>query len=261
MMRIPFGNLPSMSALFLDYVSDWTRVRGFYPQDYSLKSILAFARNRPPLDSSHRGDLCLALTEQQRDWGGDAASIKKLDAGAVAVIAGQQPGLFTGPNYTILKATTIVKLARALDEAGVPAVPVFWITGEDHDHEEIEWASVLDRDSRLERIAVDLSTGEKTPSAWLRLGEDVGEAVSKCLSILPDSEFQQEVGAVLKSAYKPGVSPVDAFARMMSKLFDGSGLILVNPLHPGLRVLAAPKFDPRCRRKTVLSLKRDTTSR
>jgi len=240
MMRIPFGNLPSMSALFLDYVSDWTRVRSFYPQDYSLESIIAFARSRPPLDLSHRENLCLALSEQQKDWGGDTASIKKLAAGAVTVIAGQQPGLFTGPSYTILKAMTIVKLARALDEAGVPAIPVFWITGEDHDHEEIEWAAVLDRDSRLERISVDLSTGEKTPSAWLTLREDVSDAVSKCLSSLPDSEFQQEVGDVLKAAYKPGVSPVDAFARMMSKLFDGSGLILVNPLHAGLRRLAAP---------------------
>ena len=175
MMRIPFGNLPSMSALFLDYVSDWTRVRNFYPQDYSLESILAFARNRTPLDASHRENLCSVLSEQQKDWGGDAASIKKLGAGAVAVIAGQQPGLFTGPNYTILKAITIVKLARTLEEAGVPAVPVFWIAGEDHDYEEIEWASVLDRDSRIERIAVDLSTGEKTPSAWLKLREDVNE--------------------------------------------------------------------------------------
>jgi bacillithiol synthase len=36
------------------------------------------------------------------------------------------------------------------------------------------------------------------------------------------------------------VSPVDAFARMLAKLFEGSGLVLVNPLDPELRKLAAP---------------------
>ena len=56
-------------------------------------------------------------------------------------------GLFTGPNYTILKSLTVIKLAKALDAMGVPAVPVFWIAAEDHDYQEIESASVLDRDS------------------------------------------------------------------------------------------------------------------
>jgi len=44
MKRIPFGNLPSMSTLFLDYVTDWNRVRTFYPRDYSLESIIACSR-------------------------------------------------------------------------------------------------------------------------------------------------------------------------------------------------------------------------
>src|SRR5436189_2525059 len=143
MMRIPFGNLPSMSALFLDYITDWNRVRNFYPRDYSLESIIAFSRERPRLDSAHRRRLCDALSEQQRAWGGATTSVEPLSEGAVAVIAGQQPGLFSGPIYTILKAVTVIKLARALEENGVRAVPVFWIASEDHDHLEIQSTTII----------------------------------------------------------------------------------------------------------------------
>src|SRR5215510_5572857 len=166
MMRIPFGSLPSMSTLFLDYVNGEERVRKFYPQPYSIDSIAAFARRRPALDPRHRDQLCSALS-------GDAESIKKLAAGAVVIITGQQPGLFTGPSYTILKALTVVKLAKALDAVGVPAVPVFWVAAEDHDYQEIEFASVLDKDSGLMHLRVDLSNPESSPVGWLQLREDV----------------------------------------------------------------------------------------
>lgn len=233
MMRIPFGSLPQMSALFLDYVGHPARVQKFYARSYSIESVAAFARERKPLDHPHRDRLCAGL-------GGDKRSIERLAAGAVAVITGQQATLFAGPNYTILKAITAIKLAKALDAAGVPAVPVFWVAAEDHDFQEIESASVLDRDSGLTHVRVDLANPESSPVGWLKLGSDVSAAISTCLSSLPTSEFQPQLRELLECSYSPGVSPVDAFSRMLEKLFEGSGLILANPLNPELRVLAQP---------------------
>lgn len=252
MMRIPFGSLPSTTTLFLDYVTGWSRVRSFYPQDYSLQSIAAFARQRPPLDAAHREKLCAALAEQQKSWGGNAATVDQLAAGACVVIGGQQPGLFTGPLYTILKAITIIKLARALAKAGVPAVPLFWIAAEDHDYEEVQWASVLDRDSVLQRISVDLSNSESTPVGWLHFREDVVQAALQLFSSLPQSEFQPQVQGILEAGYKPGVSPVDAFARMMMKLFEGSGLIMANPLDAELKRLASPVINQAVRQNAEI---------
>src|SRR6516165_822939 len=103
-MLVPFRNLPGMPDLFLDYVTDWPKVRRFYRQPYSFEAVLAFARKRMETDLPHRAALCRALTAQQRTWGGVTDSVEKLSRGAVAVVAGQQPGLFTGPLYTILKA-------------------------------------------------------------------------------------------------------------------------------------------------------------
>src|SRR5579871_968272 len=103
-MQIPFRELPGIPDLFLDYVSNWEKVRGFYRHPYSLEAILRFARRRAESALPHREALCAALSDQQRGWGGNQDSVDKLRRGAVAVVAGQQPGLFTGPLYTVLKA-------------------------------------------------------------------------------------------------------------------------------------------------------------
>jgi uncharacterized protein YllA (UPF0747 family) len=188
----------------------------------------------------HRERLCRTLAEQQRSWGGSAAAVEKLANGAVAVVAGQQPSLLTGPNYTILKAITAIKLARALNDAGLPTVPVFWIAAEDHDYEEIQSATVLNKESNLQKFRVDLSNAESSPVGWLSLRDDVKAVVAECLSVLPQSEFLPDLRAQLEASYQPDVSPVDAFARLMIRLFGDSGLILANPLHPELKVIGEP---------------------
>src|SRR5438552_18403371 len=73
----------------------------------------------------------------------------RLAAGDVlAVTTGQQPGLFTGPLYTVHKALSAIALARRLEhERGVPVVPVFWVAGDDHDFAEANHAWVLGRDN------------------------------------------------------------------------------------------------------------------
>ncbi len=70
---------------------------------------------------------------------------KLADASTVAVVTGQQAGLFGGPLYTLLKAMTAIRLAaRTSREHGTVVVPVFWIDAEDHDWNEIAACGVLD---------------------------------------------------------------------------------------------------------------------
>jgi uncharacterized protein YllA (UPF0747 family) len=242
-MRVSLRQGPPATALFIDYLENWQRVQPFYAQPYSLESIAEFARRRPALSAAHRDTLCSVLAEQQSRWGAGQAGVEKLKAGAVAVVTGQQPVLFTGPLFSILKAITAIKIAAKLEEAGIKAVPMFWVASEDHDFAEIEATHVLNRNSELCRVGVDLSGEEPAPAGWLKLRDDVRNAVTSCLESLPQSEFIPDLKAILDSSYQPGVSPSDAFATMMAKVFAGSELTFIDPLHPDLRKLAQPTID------------------
>ena len=242
-MRISFRGAPGTSPLFLDYLDAWPLLHRYYSNYYSPESVADFARKRPRLEPAHLDRLCAALHSQHKEWGAGATGIDKLSSGAVAVVTGQQPGLFTGPMFALYKAITAIMLARTLSESGVPAVPVFWIAAEDHDHEEIRSAFVLNRDSQLHELQVDLVGEAAAPVGWTQYGEDIKAAINQCMEVLPQSEFSPEVRDILETSFRPGGSPVDAFGRMMSRLFAGAGMVFVNPLHPVLKELAKPALD------------------
>jgi len=72
------------------------------------------------------------------------------EPGAVAVTTGQQPGLFTGPLYTVFKALSAAALARELETVWQrPVVPVFWLATDDHDFAESNHAAWLASDGTL----------------------------------------------------------------------------------------------------------------
>jgi len=251
-VQISPRRLPPSSALFSDYLDSWANVRSFYSQEYSLDSVAAFARQRPHPDKSHMDRLCTVLAAQQKHFGSNQQGVENLAAGAAAVITGQQPGLFTGPLYSILKALTAIKLARSLEQSGVRAAPVFWIAAEDHDHAEIETTWVLNRDSRLCRARVDLSDDVPSPVGWVHFRDDIRRVIADCMSCLPQSDFSQEVGDILEASYQTGKSPVEGFGSMMAKLFAGTPLIFVDPLHPELKKLTLPIMNEAVRHNSKI---------
>ena len=134
------AELPGTTRLYSTFLSDFSRVSNFYGHPPNANGIDEAAREIR-LEDSVRRAVVDVLRNQNRAFGGDDATTRNLDRlrdGAVAVVTGQQVGLFGGPAYSIYKALTAVHVARELTERGVNAVPVFWLATEDHDLAEVD---------------------------------------------------------------------------------------------------------------------------
>lgn len=173
-----------------------------------------------------------------------AAAAELATQDAVAVVTGQQAGLFGGPLYTLLKAITTIQLARqASGRHGVPVVPVFWVDGEDHDWNEIRSAHVLDREHAPVAVtANDLpGAGDRSVGA-LTFDETIVETIDALAAALQPTEFTSGVIEALRTHYRPGVSPAVACAGWLDTLLGHEGLVVFDASDPAAKPLVADLF-------------------
>ncbi len=251
---LPFERIPHQSRLFLDYLRDPQALRKFYPSAVRFHHELA-ERASEVLQAyqTDRTQLCDALEAMNRSWGATdetLANVSKLrEPDCLAVVSGQQAGLYGGPLYTIYKALSAVKLAGCLTQRGTPAVPVFWIATEDHDFAEVATAEFIGCDCRLASVTVPREMHkEGAPVGSVRLDEAISETTKRLLDVLPSTEFIPDVEKLLRETWEPGRGYGEAFARMMTKLTGRYGLILLDPLDAKLKELAAPLYALAARR-------------
>lgn len=195
-----------------------------------------------------RSELADVLTAQQISRAAPANARQNAsrlaDAATVAVVTGQQAGLFGGPLFTLLKALNAIQLARRAEAAlEVPVVPVFWVDAEDHDWEEIASATVLDRDLHPQTITLPAVPGAgEVPVAGLRLDERISECLSSLASALPDTDFSDWIMSPLRQAYTPGRGVAEAFARFLESLLGTHGLVVCDSSDPAMKPLVAGVF-------------------
>jgi bacillithiol biosynthesis cysteine-adding enzyme BshC len=197
--------------------------------------------------------VCDALAAMNKRWAAGEATMKNIEllreSDCIAVVSGQQAGLFTGPLYTVYKALSAVKLAGCLQQRNTKAVPVFWIAAEDHDFAEVAKAELIGRDCQLKSVAVAESLHrEGKPVGHVSLDESIDAVVNQLFELLPASEFAADMKTLVKNAWQPGRGYVDSFATMMTALLGRYGLIFLDPLDAGLKQLAAPLYSEAARR-------------
>ena len=248
--RIPIDirRFPWIKPLVADYAFDHGKVADFFAGDPRDAQAWREAIARTRAHTRSRDAIADIIHAQQQRRGAPADAIaagaRLRDPQTVAVVTGQQAGLFGGPLFTLLKALTAIELANSLrNEHGVPSVPVFWIDAEDHDWDEVKSCGVLDGSMAHRTIAIGNPLGAGVePVARICLDESVSAALTQLADALPQTEFTPALLETLRGAYDPGTGMADAFGRWMESLLGSRGLVVYNAADPAAKPLVADLF-------------------
>jgi bacillithiol biosynthesis cysteine-adding enzyme BshC len=166
-----------------------------------------------------------------------------LEPDALVVTTGQQPGLFTGPLYTIYKAISVAALARRLEaEWRRPVVPVFWLATDDHDFAEANRAAWPTADGSVRHLTLRERSSDAVMAPMYRepLGADIVPALAALKADLPADGFADETMAWLERHYRPEYSVGGAYAGALAELMAPLGVVCMDAGCCSLKQLAAP---------------------
>jgi bacillithiol biosynthesis cysteine-adding enzyme BshC len=247
-VAVDVRRFPWIRPLAGDYAFNFKHVEDMYagnPTDpQAWRSAIARTQRHP----RNRRAVADLLQNQQRERGAPPAAreaaARLADPSTVAVVTGQQAGVFGGPLFTLLKALTALTLARRTRERdNVPAVAVFWVDAEDHDWEEVRRCTVLDAEYQARTVALaDVDGAGELPIAALTLDKRVEQTIDELASLLPATEFKQEVLDGVRRAWRPGAGMARAFATWLESLLGPHGLVVYESSDAAAKPLVASVF-------------------
>lgn len=244
---VKFTNIPRTSRLFNDFLYDYQKVASFYTDCGRTLSPLAEHARKIGAQSFDRARVADALERINRRAGSPELTFQHIEMlrreGSVAIVTGQQAGLFTGPLYTIHKALTVIKLAACLRDQGIDAVPVFWVASEDHDYEEVNHTRVVDLEGQVQTVRYEpAERPHDIPVGKIQVDGGINRAIEEFLAFLPPSEFLPGIADDLRQSYAEGAGFAEAFAQLLARLFRDYGVVLLDPGDEGLKQVVAPLY-------------------
>jgi bacillithiol biosynthesis cysteine-adding enzyme BshC len=249
-VRVPVDvrRFPWIRRLAADYAYDFRAVASFFSGDPSDHTAWTDAIKRSQAYERRRADIAAVLGGQQERRNApprarDAARLLG-DARTVAIVTGQQAGLFGGPLFTLLKALTALKLADEVSrEHNVPVVAIFWIDAEDHDWEEVRSCTVFDAELAPRTVSVPTRPGaEPAPVATITLDDTVLDALAELGQILPPTAFREDLLKGLRRAYAPGAGMADAFGQWLEQVLGNRGLVVYDSADAASKPLVSSVF-------------------
>ncbi|MFN2387813.1 MAG: bacillithiol biosynthesis BshC [Thermoanaerobaculia bacterium] len=240
---LPFERYPGVPTLFLDFV------RGRSPFHPDLPTLdAAAARGRELLGRASRIPAAAFRSRhpEGRAWAEELAAGRR-----VAVAAGHQIGLFTGPLFTLWKAFDVIRIARELTARGVPSAPVFWALTDDHDLEEVARTNRPGRDGPETLILEGADRSNRRPVGGLTLPEGV-EAILAAFRQDARAPDGQETLEAFAARYAPGRRYGEAFIETLFDLVGPEPLLVLDPLCEELREPAAEFYRLAARRESAL---------
>jgi bacillithiol biosynthesis cysteine-adding enzyme BshC len=207
---IPLALIPGIPALARGLATGAPDVGAFLPDRPDLATVRTRARE-------------VRAAFVPRDAKGTSAALAALARGErVAVLTGQQAGLFGGPLLTLVKALAAEKLAAELEGAGTPAAAAFWCASEDHDLVEVT-RLVLPTAEGPKDFGPEAGplAANRRPVGRLPIGIDTAALVAAAAAGLAQPPDEEAVAA-LTAAHR-GATFFDAFSATLAWLLGGDG--------------------------------------
>jgi len=227
----------------IDYLNYADHLKQLFPKHFRELSVRKFSRDRQKIVNK--------LLGYNRKINAAKQVIQNIESlsqpETYAVITGQQPGIFSGPLYTIYKAISTIVICERLSDRKYSFVPIFWNASEDHDLSEVNHIAIFKQNEPFE-IHYDC---KPRGLAFSHMSLDKSK-LEKILAIIepvsPNSEFKtpllKEINEIIQNSSTMG----DFFSRFMIYLFGELGLVMIEPQY--LRDLMTPVFGRLIRRPT-----------
>lgn len=247
-LPVEIRRFPWIKRLAADYAFEYARLAEFFVGNPAEPGAWQDAIERAQRHPRERAGIVDVVQAQQQRRNAPpeaiAASARLRHPDSIAIVTGQQAGLFGGPLFTLLKALTAIQLAEHVSqEHSVATVAVFWVDAEDHDWNEVRSCGVLNSDLEFAEVMIGAPPGAgEGPVARLRLDDSVDAAVEKLASLLQATEFTPSLLEGLRRAYRPGSGMVDAFARWLESILGPRGLVVFDSADPAAKPFAARLF-------------------
>ncbi|MFN0243296.1 MAG: bacillithiol biosynthesis cysteine-adding enzyme BshC [Planctomycetota bacterium] len=151
--------------------------------------------------------------------------------GTLAVITGQQPGLFASPLYSIYKALQAVRLARALHVAWErPVVALFWNHADDHDVAEVHHAHLLNENLDVRKVGLAGLSSGRMPLSAIAFDEE-RHHLTEVRALVAELCHDEPHAARAIELFMPrhGETFATAFTRSMTDLLGPLGLVMLEP--------------------------------
>jgi bacillithiol synthase len=237
----PFRQIPHTTRLFRDFIEHTPSVQAFYPRSPMFLEWAQDEARQVQYPAERRVQVAEILERQNRNFGSSQKTLENIAAfksGALAVVTGQQVGLFGGPVFSLYKALSTVKLAAESRKLGIECIPVFWLATEDHDLEEVNQVKLPGAEGFLEMLTSAARDGQDAPVAFFHFGGEIGPLTSRAKELLGDSAISNWIS----DCYRPEESFGTAFAKLFARIFADFGVVLLDASDPELDTIAAPLY-------------------
>ncbi|MBI1939030.1 MAG: bacillithiol biosynthesis cysteine-adding enzyme BshC [Ignavibacteriales bacterium] len=252
-MYLNFGDIPGHQNLFLDYLQEFDNVEKFYKRNFrEQEAYESLFKTLSEKERPHRAKLTDIIRAQYADNKISKQTQSNIEAlysqKTIAVVTGQQLGLFGGPLYTFYKSITAIKLCSYLKEKyeQYHFVPVFWLEGDDHDFDEVRSTNILNNENQIALLKYDDGQPEEINRGGiggLKFNQNIEAVINELNENLRESEFKPSLVDLIKTIYQPGRTFLESFRELMIRLFDEYGLIVFNPIDPEVKRLLIPIFE------------------